>query len=187
MERYWFLLYIQRKIILIKKCFIDQKRTKSCKHLFTLYITDPKNPYRNLLAPVTRNCRILDLFLTICTTNPRGPCAEPPTSSRQIPIAPGPSCSSHPRRHRQQHRQLQPHICCSALGTHSSRHNPTAHPALSLLFPPDGWRTFQDPQPGEAPRRVPRAPSRGTGAVLLNQLPQRSVLSCDPSAGAAAA
>lgn len=42
MERYWFLLYIQRKIILIKKCFIDQKKTKSCKHLFTLYITDPK-------------------------------------------------------------------------------------------------------------------------------------------------
>ena len=37
-----FLLYIQRKI-LIKKCFIDQKRAKSCKHLFTLYIR-PKKP-----------------------------------------------------------------------------------------------------------------------------------------------
>lgn len=37
----WFLLYIQRKIL--KKCFIDQKRAKSCKHLFTLYIR-PKKP-----------------------------------------------------------------------------------------------------------------------------------------------
>lgn len=36
-----FLLYIQRKIL--KKCFIDQKRAKSCKHLFTLYIR-PKKP-----------------------------------------------------------------------------------------------------------------------------------------------
>lgn len=35
------LLYIQRKIL--KKCFIDQKRAKSCKHLFTLYIR-PKKP-----------------------------------------------------------------------------------------------------------------------------------------------
>lgn len=46
MERYCFLLYIQRKIILIKKCFVDQKKTKSCKHLFTLYITEPRNPYQ---------------------------------------------------------------------------------------------------------------------------------------------
>lgn len=58
------LLNIQRNFFLIKKCFIDQKKTKSCKHLFTLYITDPKNPYQNLLAPVIMNSRILYLVHT---------------------------------------------------------------------------------------------------------------------------
>lgn len=43
----------------------SSKKTKSCKRLFTLYITDPKNPYQNLLAPVIMNCKISDFVLTI--------------------------------------------------------------------------------------------------------------------------
>lgn len=53
-----FLLYIQRKI-LIKKCFIDQKRAKSCKH-YSHCTSDPRNPYHNLLAPFTRNFTIFN-------------------------------------------------------------------------------------------------------------------------------
>lgn len=53
-----FLLYIQRKI-LIKKCFIDQKRAKSSS-VYSHCTSDPRNPYHNLLAPVTRNCTIFN-------------------------------------------------------------------------------------------------------------------------------
>lgn len=156
MERYWFLLYIQRKLILIKKCFIDQKKTKSCKHLFTLYITDPKNPYHNLLAPVIMNCRILDLFLTVylhhknhtmlvCRTTP---CPLGHTSHRPPPRM------SQRRELRVTPLQLPLFHTTQQCLESSSRFTALLQeqvlrdttrpesPAFSLLFPPDGLQTI---------------------------------------------
>lgn len=54
----WFLLYIQRKI-LIKKCFVDRKGLRAAS-IYSHCTSDPRNPYHNLLAPVTRNCTIFN-------------------------------------------------------------------------------------------------------------------------------
>lgn len=50
---------LHTKKILIKKCFIDQKGLRAAS-IYSHCTTDPRNPYHNLLAPVTRNCTIFN-------------------------------------------------------------------------------------------------------------------------------
>lgn len=47
---------LHTKKILIKKCFIDQKGLKAAS-IYSHCTSDPRNPYHNLLAPVTRTAQ----------------------------------------------------------------------------------------------------------------------------------